>query len=222
VLTCPRDGTALDVVHRADQKFEIDVCKQCSGVWLDSHELAGLCPTASHLPARRDEAILSAVAAGREASGIATCPRCSARPHQLELAGTLIDFCAACGGIWLDRYEVEALLRDPPKEHKEPATNGSPFRQTAAELQATGASRCSACGARADAKNLYARREGFVCTMCWVKDYQDDAQARARRSELFHGIGDMILELLWTPREILGALKDQWFDPRPKAWRADS
>ncbi|NUO48334.1 MAG: hypothetical protein HOV80_05705, partial [Polyangiaceae bacterium] len=78
---------------------------------------------------------------------------------------------------------------------------------------------CGACGTRADAKNLYARREGFDCTMCWVKDYQEGAEQRARRNELVHGIGDMIFELIGAPVEAVRDLIDRAFDPRPKAWR---
>ena len=38
------------------------------------------------------------------------CPACKNAMITLELAGVEIDYCADCGGIWLDAGELELLL----------------------------------------------------------------------------------------------------------------
>jgi Zn-finger nucleic acid-binding protein len=221
MVACPRDGSLLEVVHRADQRFEIDLCKECGGVWLDAHELSGLCPTAAHLPERRLEAVLGAVAAAPDiaSAGIAACPRCGQRPHQLVLAGIAIDFCAGCGGIWLDHDEALALVRDPPMEQKAKVASGSPFRQTATELVTNGRSRCGDCGSAAQAKDLFARRDGFVCFRCWTAQYQEQADMRAKDGTLLRGLTTSLLDVVMEPIEAIADFRDRLFDPRPKAWR---
>lgn len=225
---CPRDGAALEVAHRADQRFEIDVCKTCGGVWLDSHELAGLCPTAAHLPERRDEAVLAAVAAAPDlhSRGIASCPRCSAKPHQLVLAGLAVDFCHACGGVWLDADEAASILRDPPKEQAARPRSATPFRETALDIATTGSSRCVACGERTEAKKLFARPEGFVCIRCNLDVANQQAWDRAfssmKKDPTFWALPDALIELASIPKDIVEHVLDvirEATDGRPRAWR---
>lgn len=39
------------------------------------------------------------------------CPSCGAKLAETNLKGVLIDACGQCGGIWLDKGELELLLR---------------------------------------------------------------------------------------------------------------
>lgn len=42
-----------------------------------------------------------------------TCPRCPDQPLALQKRSTVdIDVCPQCHGIWLDRYELDALTSD--------------------------------------------------------------------------------------------------------------
>lgn len=41
------------------------------------------------------------------------CRHCSHRMGQKILRGQLLDICAACGGLWLDRSDLGALLATP-------------------------------------------------------------------------------------------------------------
>jgi Zn-finger nucleic acid-binding protein len=46
------------------------------------------------------------------------CPVCHNAMVTLELAEIEIDHCLACGGIWLDRGELEALIGSPDQAHQ--------------------------------------------------------------------------------------------------------
>ncbi len=43
------------------------------------------------------------------------CPVCKNAMITLELADIEIDYCVGCGGIWLDKGELEMLLGEPEK-----------------------------------------------------------------------------------------------------------
>ena len=44
------------------------------------------------------------------------CPRCTTGLAQRVLQGINVDECPACGGVWLDRRELEALVRAEPEQ----------------------------------------------------------------------------------------------------------
>ena len=46
------------------------------------------------------------------------CPVCNNAMITLELAEVEVDYCVACGGIWLDAGELEMLLGAPEKAAK--------------------------------------------------------------------------------------------------------
>lgn len=39
---CPRCGIPLSAIHYPETKIEVDVCDDCSGIWLDRGEFKGL------------------------------------------------------------------------------------------------------------------------------------------------------------------------------------
>lgn len=47
-----------------------------------------------------------------------TCPHCGEEMIVLELDQVEIDYCLACGGIWLDSGELEMLLDGGPEKDK--------------------------------------------------------------------------------------------------------
>lgn len=221
-MLCPRDFSTLEAVQRAEGKLEVDVCRQCAGVWLDSHELAALCPTASHLPERKDEVILAALArspAGHLHATLDACPRCKGKPFELRLAGLLIDFCPGCGGVWLDGPEVERIVRDPPTERAVAMPGGSPFRRAAAELAADGKASCAQCQKRVPETALYANHDGFVCFGCWAVGHQEKADERAKAGAFIRGLTDAVFGVVLGPVDAVREALDQVFDKRPKEWR---
>jgi len=38
------------------------------------------------------------------------CPSCGAGMREVERRGVLLDICPQCGGVWLDKGELEKLL----------------------------------------------------------------------------------------------------------------
>lgn len=54
------------------------------------------------------------------------CPNCGAGMKEVERRGVLLDVCPQCGGVWLDRGELEKLLaearaaEDPPYPGEKP------------------------------------------------------------------------------------------------------
>lgn len=88
------------------QRVEVDVCSQCQGMWLDPNELAQFVGSWKDLPRHGQPVPPPAGAA-------LTCPRCDCRLQRRsysEKQRTIIDHCGNCGGIWLDRGELERIL----------------------------------------------------------------------------------------------------------------
>lgn len=115
-MDCPMDGTPL-VTEIYETDIEVDVCPRCGGMWLDKGELEAIQQTVE-----RDysEALLSVpdtVKASQRASKqmsrpMLSCPGCKQEMSRKEYgygSQVVIDLCAACGGIWLDRGELEEL-----------------------------------------------------------------------------------------------------------------
>lgn len=177
-LLCPRDRTELTLEHSLDGKLEIDRCRTCSGIWLDANELAALCPTASHLPERREEvffaleqhpcspfACLRCAGRGLDGPGRYTATSPAEAVRQITLVDLVVDFCLACGGVWLDGDELWDLFRDRPTPGKK--APASPFRMSAAEVGATGSTVCHVCRARVAKGALYASSGGYMCLRCY-------------------------------------------------------
>lgn len=46
------------------------------------------------------------------------CPACRADLHLSERQGIEIDYCPACGGLWLDRGELEKIIERSAYEYR--------------------------------------------------------------------------------------------------------
>jgi Zn-finger nucleic acid-binding protein len=92
------------------RKVEIDYCLSCEGVWLDAGELERL---------YEDEtAFDNLVAAGREIEKTTEkkrkCPICRTKMDKVEVgtdARVLYDRCPRGHGLWLDKGELDAIVR---------------------------------------------------------------------------------------------------------------
>lgn len=92
-------------VHRHGQ-IELQVCRDCNGVWLTHEQLATNCVSGETLPPasrRKPEAPRSHRTIRR------ACSQCVVplRPQVVE--SVEIDLCPVCGGIWLDPGEFDAV-----------------------------------------------------------------------------------------------------------------
>ncbi|MBW1879412.1 MAG: zf-TFIIB domain-containing protein [Deltaproteobacteria bacterium] len=92
---------------------EVDRCDQCGGFWFDAKEL-------DHVLKHGKAALLAhgdgtGFTPGAEDRATAICPRCLTplvRVDSLAVEGLHYDECAGCGGVWLDRGELEAIHSD--------------------------------------------------------------------------------------------------------------
>lgn len=91
-------------------------------------------------------------------SGMLRCPTCDASLAHTETAGMTVDTCAACGGAWFDRGELEAHLSRPEARSDVrgaavPTSRGPAYR------------RCPRCAAPMTPRN-WERYSGVVVDVC--------------------------------------------------------
>lgn len=139
-------------------------CPKCHGLWLDRAQLHAVEPTLALIPLHADRALAGHTPYG----GIARCPACGAPPATFPFFDVLIDWCAACGGVWLDGSELDALRRGIEEAR---ATGGGPvslrhFRQQAVEAVVIGTVRCFRCDARVPLPQTWMTEDGAACGPC--------------------------------------------------------
>ena len=107
ILECPRDKTTMDQVEVGEA--HLDRCGKCGGQFFDSGEMfAAFGVKADPSYWDREEA------GGAVKDHSFACPRC--RKHMLaqdvkyEKDSVEIDRCGHCGGVWLDKGEVETIM----------------------------------------------------------------------------------------------------------------
>ncbi len=99
---CPKCRAALRLLRLG--KVLVDFCFHCGGMWLDKGELESA--AGGHVPLGEKERMRERVQRTSRA-----CPACSMWLYSRELAsnsGVMIDECAVCGGVWLDKGELSA------------------------------------------------------------------------------------------------------------------
>ena len=80
----------------------IDVCPKCEGMWLDKNELNKL------LKDRKLSNYLTKHIGTKSRSPM-VCPKCG-MTMDIEKADDIeVDVCLSCGGVWLDKGELEEL-----------------------------------------------------------------------------------------------------------------
>ena len=127
-MDCPRCANPMGEIE--NEGVVLDFCSGCKGLWFDAGEAA------SYFELSRDLPMLSA-ADRQERDSAMNCPGCSNRMRQMLYAppnDLTVDRCTACGGMWFDKGEVQAL-------HRLSATLEDPrsrFAGVASVLQAQG------------------------------------------------------------------------------------
>lgn len=113
-MNCPRCETVLQTqtIKELHQTIEVDSCLNCGGTWLDKDEISPL------------ESVIEPVLLERrkidsqidQLIGL-YCPSCSDHPlmekttHRRDTK-VIIDYCATCEGIWLDKGEIQAIQQE--------------------------------------------------------------------------------------------------------------
>lgn len=107
-MYCPRDNTNL--IPKDFKHHQVNYCSSCKGLWLPGDIVPSL---------------LSSSANGRirnlqHATGSAlSCPGQCATLLEMRINGIIIDVCSSCGGVWLDRGEIEAVVKKATKLRNE-------------------------------------------------------------------------------------------------------
>jgi Zn-finger nucleic acid-binding protein len=107
-LSCPRDKTLMGETLRGDAI--LDVCGKCGGQYFDSGEMFAAFGIKAD-PSYWDRPETG----GGVKDGTLPCPVC--HTHMLiqdvkhEAQHVEIDRCGKCGGIWLDKGEVEQIMK---------------------------------------------------------------------------------------------------------------
>jgi Zn-finger nucleic acid-binding protein len=106
----PMQGIDYEGVH-------IETCPACGGDWLDAGELDSIVRARE---VRFDQKECLAIAQATKISHVKlatlnrhlTCPRCGGTTHPINYgddSGLIIDKCAQCGGVWLEKGEIEKI-----------------------------------------------------------------------------------------------------------------
>jgi Zn-finger nucleic acid-binding protein len=107
-IECPRDHSLMKEVRLADAF--LDVCEKCGGQFFDSGEMFAACGIKAD-PSYWDRPETG----GSVRDGGAGCPRCHhpmlIQDVNYESHKVQIDRCGKCGGIFLDKGEIEQIMQ---------------------------------------------------------------------------------------------------------------
>lgn len=114
-MQCPGCRAAMRTIEY--EGIHIETCPSCGGEWLDSGELkkvVNVRQTRFTSEERREMAqaakITPIIPADHDRN--LTCPKCRGQTDAVNYggdSGIVIDKCTGCGGIWLDRTEMEKV-----------------------------------------------------------------------------------------------------------------
>jgi len=193
-LACPRCAVPLGAVraspHAGGAAVELEHCDRCAGLWIDGPEIAAICPTLADFPAQRR---LEITLLGKPGGGIARCPRCDQVPYEFVVIDIPVDFCGACGGVWLDGGEYGEI---PFEGRPADAPRAGPYRESAARALSPGGVTCAGCGARAPIRSTYMSEWGLLCATCHAGRLQRAADRRAERAEPSGDLAEAVMLFL--------------------------
>lgn len=106
IKACPKCAAPTLQPFRSSENIEVDFCSKCKGIWLEKGETAAYVELSSDIP--------DLDAARRSARKTAcACPDCAgAKLEEIRYSpkhDLLVDYCAGCGGVWLDAGELDKL-----------------------------------------------------------------------------------------------------------------
>jgi Zn-finger nucleic acid-binding protein len=160
---CPSCEQSLS--KRLSHYVEVDVCKNCGGLWLDHGEFDALVARrfVGH-EAERDMAQHTFV----KATKVLHCPVDRGPMVGVEFDGLELDYCHECRGIWLGGKERERLSSHA-SEH--------PFHDAQVKLPPDGSHHmavCSGCGENVQERSIVHAADKQYCEKCVVSgDFPD-------------------------------------------------
>ncbi|HES59617.1 MAG TPA: hypothetical protein ENO18_04215, partial [Caldithrix sp.] len=110
-MQCPNCNVPLrkKVVHG----IEINECKKCKGIWFDKDELRKIKDIRDSDLNWLDFDILKHRDKFKVNVPKKICPKCNIKMEVLNYDDSRveIDFCTKCNGIWLDKKELESIIK---------------------------------------------------------------------------------------------------------------
>jgi len=115
-MNCPRCYTILCTI--AYEGIDVETCPDCQGEWLDAGELKKIVQTIEKTFTQDEIEALDAInknifTLDDTPENEVNCPKCPAtelnRFNYASSTGIALDKCPQCGGIWLDRAELEKV-----------------------------------------------------------------------------------------------------------------
>jgi Zn-finger nucleic acid-binding protein len=107
-LTCPRDKSLLHVKEVGEA--HLDICQKCGGQFFDAGEMFAAFGIKAD-PSYWDRPETG----GNVKDSPIHCPNCEtvflAQDVKYQAYSVEIDRCGKCGGIWLDKGEVETIMK---------------------------------------------------------------------------------------------------------------
>jgi Zn-finger nucleic acid-binding protein len=106
------------VLHQIEyEQLVIEQCQACEGRWLDAGELRTIVQKreAQHGAAERKAAakrLRAPALSPTERERKIACPGCGTTTQPVNYggdSGIIVNRCPACGGVWLDRCELESI-----------------------------------------------------------------------------------------------------------------
>jgi uncharacterized protein len=118
------------------------------------------------------------------------CPKCNDELKRVDLAGTQVDQCGQCSGIWFDLGELEQAISSDKIDHLRDAVNRDPARD---EQRGP----CPSCGKQG--KMVQIRMAGIridSCSRCYGQ-WLDAGELETLRSKgSFQTVADLFRHLL--------------------------
>ncbi len=112
---CPSQAMRLENIGGVSVHF----CEKCGGVWLNKGELNALVH-----PAEGDLEFCSIDHFAEDRYSDIACPLCPeskmVKVNFIHYSDIVMDYCPKCGGIWLDRGELDAISAEMKRLQKIP------------------------------------------------------------------------------------------------------
>jgi Zn-finger nucleic acid-binding protein len=106
-ITCVKCTSVLDKSRVGE--IEVDVCPSCGGLWLDKGEIERI-GTASNPDVDSLRKELTGGAQAGLSDTLTACPSCPGKLREVRLGRVMVDVCVSCGGMFLDRGELDSAL----------------------------------------------------------------------------------------------------------------
>ncbi|OGV39273.1 MAG: hypothetical protein A2X48_21910 [Lentisphaerae bacterium GWF2_49_21] len=117
-LKCPKCGIT-ELTSNVFEDVRVDSCSKCNGVWLHKGELNKI----AH-PHEGDLEYCSIEHIAEDRISEFNCPNCHdvklKKVNFISYSDIVLEYCAKCEGIWLDRGELDAINSEIDNIHKAP------------------------------------------------------------------------------------------------------